>query len=136
MTELPCTLEALVVRTDFSVASAWDVLRATVLSPNEDGFLANVAFVDDRTYEGLTLDEAVGLVPTGYRHPLLVLADGVSLASPELPLLVVYLPGGQGRHIRVVATELWGIENNLSIGNMDFEEFARSVHADGVFRGF
>jgi len=28
------------------------------------------------------------------------------------------------------------VENNLSLANMDFEEFADSVDADGVFRGF
>ena len=27
-------------------------------------------------------------------------------------------------------------ENNLSIANMDFREFAESVDPDGVFRGF
>jgi hypothetical protein len=28
------------------------------------------------------------------------------------------------------------IENNLSIGNMGFEEFAEAVDRDGTFRGF
>jgi hypothetical protein len=31
---------------------------------------------------------------------------------------------------------LWGIENNLSIANMDFEEFGNAVGKDGIFRGF
>lgn len=31
---------------------------------------------------------------------------------------------------------LWGIENNLSIANMDFDEFADAVDEDGVFRDF
>jgi len=35
-----------------------------------------------------------------------------------------------------VASELWGIENNLSIANMDFWEFAAAVDEDGVHRGF
>jgi hypothetical protein len=28
------------------------------------------------------------------------------------------------------------VENNLSLANMDFHEFADNVGADGVFRGF
>jgi hypothetical protein len=28
-----------------------------------------------------------------------------------------------------------GVENNLSLANMDFDEFADAVDADGVFRG-
>jgi len=31
---------------------------------------------------------------------------------------------------------LWGVENNLNISNMDWEEFASAVDEGGVFRGF
>jgi hypothetical protein len=31
---------------------------------------------------------------------------------------------------------LWSIENNISLGNMDWEEFAEAADYDGVFRGF
>ncbi|MGY6025322.1 DUF6924 domain-containing protein [Streptomyces spinosirectus] len=136
MNQLPCTWEALVVRTDFSADGAWDTLRTAVFSPSQDGFLANVALVDDRQYEGLTPDQALDLVPAEYQHPLLVLADSAAVASAELPLLVVDLRGERGRCVRVVAAELWSIENNLSGANMDFEEFAGAVDDDGVFRGF
>jgi hypothetical protein len=37
---------------------------------------------------------------------------------------------------RVVPQEMWAVENNLSLGNMDFKEFADAVGQDGVFRGF
>lgn len=136
MKQLPCTLEALVVRTDFSADGVWDAVQATLSSPSKDGFLADVALVDDRRYEGLTPDQALELIHPGYRHPLLVLADAVAVASTELPLLVVDLWGERGRHVRVVAAELWSIENNLSGANMDFEEFAGAVDSDDVFRGF
>ncbi|MEU0212437.1 DUF6924 domain-containing protein [Streptomyces canus] len=136
MNQLPCTLEALVVRTDFSADGAWDTVRAALYSPSGEGFLASVALVDDQRYEGLTLDQALDLIPAEYQHPLLVLVDSVAVASTELPLLVVDLRGERGRCVRVVAAELWGIENNLSGANMDFEEFAGAVDDDGVFRGF
>ncbi|WP_435839848.1 DUF6924 domain-containing protein [Streptomyces canus] len=56
MNQLPCTVEALVVRTDFSATAA----------------------------------------------------------STERPLVVVDLRAERGRCVRVVAAELWSIENNLS----------------------
>jgi hypothetical protein len=31
---------------------------------------------------------------------------------------------------------MWGVENNLSLANMDWEDFAATVDEDGVFRGF
>jgi hypothetical protein len=43
----------------------------------------------------------------------------------------------RSRHeFRAVSSPVQGIENNLSIANMDFEEFAEAVDEDGVFRGF
>ena len=36
----------------------------------------------------------------------------------------------------VVPGQVWSIENNLSIANMDFFEFADRTDPDGVFRGF
>ncbi|KOV64792.1 hypothetical protein ADL01_27705 [Streptomyces sp. NRRL WC-3618] len=136
MTELPCGSGALVVRTDFSSDAAWEDLRLALSSPSEDGFLAYVELVADRQFTGVTAEEALSLLPVGYGHPLLVLADAMALASEEHPLLVMDLREERGRCIRVVARELWGIENNLSISNMDFKEFAVAIDADGVFRGF
>ncbi|MFI9772248.1 DUF6924 domain-containing protein [Streptomyces sp. NPDC052415] len=134
MKQLPCTLEALVVRTDFSATDAWDALRVALYTPSRDGFLANVALVNDGQNEGLTPERALGLIDPAYVHPLLVLADSATVTSAELPLLVVYLREGRERCVRVVAAELWSIENNLSGANMDFEDFARAVDGDGVFR--
>ncbi|MEU5397514.1 DUF6924 domain-containing protein [Streptomyces tibetensis] len=136
MRQFPCTLEALVVRTDFSAEGAWGALQAALFSPSKDGFLANVALVDDRQYEGLTPGQALDLIPAEHQHPLLVLADLVAVTSAEHPLLVVDRRGERGRCIRAVAAELWSIENNLSGANMDFEEFVGAVDGDGVFRGF
>ncbi|MFF4927208.1 MULTISPECIES: DUF6924 domain-containing protein [unclassified Kitasatospora] len=67
---------------------------------------------------------------------MLAQADTVALGSTELPVAVVDLRDEPGRFIRVVAAELWGIENNLSIANMEYNEFAGAVDEDGVFRGF
>jgi hypothetical protein len=41
-----------------------------------------------------------------------------------------------GQEFRAVPSRVQSIENNLSIANMDFEEFAEAVDRDGVFRGF
>ena len=41
-----------------------------------------------------------------------------------------------GATLRVVPSEMWSIQNNLTISNMDWEEFADNVDDDGVLRGF
>ena len=62
--------------------------------------------------------------------------DHSTFADPEHPVLVVDLYSDPGRTFRVIPSQMWGVENNLSLANMDFEEFADAVDKDGVFRGF
>ena len=40
-----------------------------------------------------------------------------------------------GRTFRVVPSEMASVENNLSLANMDWKEFAEQVDPDGIFRG-
>ncbi|WP_371660243.1 hypothetical protein [Streptomyces sp. NBC_00280] len=134
--QLPCTSSTLVLRTDFAADAAWESLTRALDTPSEDGFLPYVELVADPRFTGVTAEEALGRLPAGYEHPILILADATALASEEFPLLVVDLREEHGRCLRVVARELWGIENNLSIANMDFRDFAEAVDADGVHRGF
>ena len=65
-----------------------------------------------------------------------MVADGVTMRSADNPVLVVALGDERGREFRAAPTPVHSIENNLSIANMDFHEFADAVGDDGVFRGF
>ena len=58
------------------------------------------------------------------------------MVSEEPTVTVVDRYGVPGRSFRVVLPEVWGVENNLRLANMDFEDFLRAVGSDGVFRGF
>ncbi|MFJ4622387.1 DUF6924 domain-containing protein [Streptomyces sp. NPDC088812] len=147
MNTLPQSEATLLIRTDFSDEAAWQNLCAAVTVPagdegGEDGFLALLHIVDDPAYQGLTTEQVVELAPE--EDALLVVADGEALTGADMPLLAVYLGGdeddgttGPGFEVlRVVATELWSVENNISLANMDWEEFVDAAGKDGVFRGF
>lgn len=136
MSTLPDSEETLVLRTDFSSPEKWEVVRTAIGTPTEDGFTANVEFRDDPAYRDLTSEQILALVPEDYLHPILIVADTTAISSAETPLLVIDMWEERGREIRIVAAELWGIENNLSIGNMDFDEWADAVDEDGTFRGW
>jgi hypothetical protein len=60
----------------------------------------------------------------------------MAVLQPDHPLLVIDLQGEPGREFRAIPSQIQAIENNLSIANMGFEEFAEAVDASGVFRGF
>ena len=72
----------------------------------------------------------------GYPHSFVFVVDREAVSNPEFPILVVNLRRDHGRVFRAIPSTIQSIENNLSIANMSFFEFANAVDADGVFRGF
>lgn len=137
MKPLPETEDVLVLRTDFSDQWAWWRICAAVQAPEPvHGFRAYVECLEDEAYEGVTLAQLLQLVPADYNHGFIFLVDEATISSPESPLLVVDLFDEPGRSFRAIPGEIWGIENNLSLANMDWEEFADHVDEDGVFRGY
>jgi hypothetical protein len=136
MNMLPQSWTTPVVRTDFSDQEAWEAIRTAIASPNEDGFKANAEFIDDPAYQDLMIAQILALIPKDHGYRLLAVADKITAGSAEIPLLVIDLLEKPAREIRVIASEFWSIENNLSLANMDFDEFASAAREDGVFRGF
>ncbi|WP_345579736.1 DUF6192 family protein [Nonomuraea rosea] len=82
------------------------------------------------------LEAAIASDDVSLDEGLARLLRGEQTMPPEMPLLLVDLGVERGRQMRVIATELYSIEANLSIGNMDFAEFANAMDGDGIFRGF
>lgn len=146
------------LRTDFSDDMLWQVVR-NALAPDEGSdedewdldpaYEPNIAPVADQRLAGATgaaLAALLGERAYGY----VLLADDRSMeeAASGGELTVVYVDLSvspedaeefgslQGREFRCVVGEVAGIEANLAIANMDFEEFADNVDADSVFRGF
>jgi hypothetical protein len=141
MTDLPDTERVPVVRADFRDDGVWEELTHQIASPTEEGFLACVDFVEDRALTGLTGTAIAAGCPRAYphqyRHPVVFVVDAVTVSLPEHPVLVVSLKDGDDTGpFRALPRQVQAIENNLSIANMDFFEFARAAGPDGVFRGF
>jgi hypothetical protein len=141
MAELPKTWSVPVVRADFTDDAAWERIIEKIAESTEEGFGADVDFVEDRALAGL--DEAAIVTgyprayPHGYRHPVLFVVDTVAVSAPDHPVLVVNLHARvDTRPFRALPRQVQSIQNNLSLSNMDYLEFATSVGADGVFRGF
>lgn len=139
----------LLVRTDFADNDAWDLVRDEATREyGPDGFRAHVEPVSDPQWAGATWESVKAAAPVDDDGPsVLFIADSVTFASPEHPVIVVDLddkilsvaefPEIAGRTpFRCIPSELWGVENNLNISNMDWEDFACEVGDDGVFRGF
>jgi hypothetical protein len=130
------------VRTWFGDDEAWEQLKIAIATPNEHGFLAYVLVVEDRSYVGLDPRTLAALTPevTDGLDGAIVsfLADETTLTTAGWPILVVRVLPGEGKFppFRVIASELWSVENNLNLANMDWRDFYRAADRNGVFRGF
>jgi tetratricopeptide (TPR) repeat protein len=125
------------VRTDFSNEKRWRALCSAVKKGDNDlGAEASVEFVSDKKYEGWTPAELLKVYDDVPNASFLLVIDTKAIQSQGYPILVVDLKEEPGRRFRVSASDLWMVENNLSIGNMDFSEFVDHLDEDGVFRGF
>lgn len=135
---------SLLVRSDFSDDAAWRQLAAAALRPvegeiDEVDFQADLMCIDTPVYGGLTVQQLVdrfGDGPPSY----LFIADRESMTDPEHPILAVHVGSsrnqeGRNKMLRVVPEAMWMIENNLALGNMDFDDFVQAADGRGRFRG-
>lgn len=137
MKSIPSTEFALVLRTDYSSPKAWEEIVRNIQRPvGILRFRAQVSFLSDPAYQNLTKEQALELLPKNFNHSFLMIADSKAMVDKGHPLLIVDLFNERGREFRAVLSQVQGIENNLSLGNMDFEDFADTIGADGIFRGF
>ncbi|WP_190812998.1 DUF6924 domain-containing protein [Saccharopolyspora pogona] len=144
-TVTPAALETLlnadatpIVRTDFSDDHAWETAWRDLTMPREyweDDVVLDAALVAIPEFEGWTGEELATLL-SHTKHERLLAVDAVTLASPEHPVLVVEIDPerDQPRSFRATPHALLDVEIQLSIANMDWEDFSRSVDPDGVLR--
>jgi len=133
---LPDTRAALVVRTDFSDQAAWEAIRDEIQqpSPKIEGYSC-VTFIDDRAYEGFPKDQLLAAVPEKYPFTFMFVVDATTITTKDHPVLVINLRKRSGAEFRAVTSEIYAIEANLSLANLDFEDFARAAAETGVYRG-
>lgn len=147
-----------VIRTDFSDDLVWNEIKRLVSAPQKDplsemAFQANVRFVEEASFANLSVERVVHSLPDWYPGFVVFVFDSETSKSREHSLLVVGFspqddePGSFARRpsqtprneihsFRAIPAAIQAIENNLSIANMDFKDFAGAVDSDGVFRGF
>jgi hypothetical protein len=136
MRELPKYNCSLLVRVDFSDDAAWRQLLTDIEHETEEGFRAYVEPIDDPEFDGADWLAIKAAVPDNDEGAsVLFVADTATLATDDHPVLVVDL-FSDAPPFRCDAANLWSVESNLNISNMDWDEFAELAGPDGVFRGF
>ncbi len=135
MKPLPDTDHALVLRTDYGDEDAWQATLAAFAAGTDDES-ADLSVISDPTYAGLEVAQVMALLPDDWSHTFLFIADHTTMRHPEHPLLVVDAFSDGEATFRAAAAQVWTVENNLSLGSMNFENFIDDVDEDGIFRRF
>jgi hypothetical protein len=139
MKQLPKAINPLLVRTDFENQHAWETICKQIRAPVHSGsytFHAHVEFLESADFRNFTKEGLLARIPANYGHSFLLVVDSTSITHPDFPILIIDLGKDRGRSFRAIPTEIQAIENNLSIANMDFFEFAAAVDKEGILRGF
>ena len=142
------------IRTDFSSDDGWhavveEVSRESDLTGDGDAYAPNVEAISDAGFDGVTPEALASSWPRDH-HGYVILADQRSMREAheagDVTVVFVDLSADDedaeefgwffGQAFRCVASEVASVEANLSIGNMDFSEFANAIDDTGVFRGF
>ncbi len=92
MKPLPQTENPLVLRTGFSSEAVWQKICTAIQKPvGIFRFRANLEFLDDPQYTGMTKEQLLGLVPKNHLHSFIVVVDQPAISHPDHPRLIVSL---------------------------------------------
>ncbi len=117
------------VRTDFSDSTKWEALLSEVALENDMGFRANVEPVSDQRFAAATSTEVVAAHSAA---PIVFVVDEKALATKEILCVDGEEPDNM---FRAKVGDLWIVENNISVGNLLFEELMEQVGEDGLLIG-
>jgi hypothetical protein len=136
MPSLPKSDIYLLVRTYFGDDAGWDALKALIDEGSEEGFFANAQYVDDRQFDGFSskaLEDAHPHRDSGW--DVMYVADEQAITHPAHPLLLVRVGSTEELPFRCRADALYEVDANLSLANLDWDDFRGQVDASGVYGG-
>ncbi|QQA41223.1 DUF6924 domain-containing protein [Pelagovum pacificum] len=122
------TEPAPLVLTDRNQLDRWDDLVRAAEAPNSDGLEAALDPVDDDDYDEATPADLATAFPDA---AVIFAADAEALADDDFPILCID-PEGLVEPFRVLAADIWMVENSLASGDLTLEDLAEEVGPDGI----
>jgi hypothetical protein len=148
--------DKVVVRTHFGDDEAWQAVLTLAAQSwgdeddqDDEGFASTTYLVDDPTLAGVAVDQVRDTLASIDEYLSVVfIADEETMRHPQHPLLAVNLDDEPnfldeegsvfGRQFRIVPRQASGVHVNLTLGNMDYADWAGTAMRapDGVFYDF
>ncbi|MFD5032422.1 DUF6924 domain-containing protein [Streptomyces sp. NPDC058220] len=147
---------ALIIRTDYNDEATWQAVVAEATQPwgNNGEFEAHVHLVDDPVWAGATPDAVLTAVRRDEDLSVVFIADRATMQSARRALLALttstededldpmyyqeLIDSPPPREFRTTPAAVHDVHANLSIANLDFEDFAEAALAgpEGILRPF
>ena len=110
----------------------WQKLCEDSLHENELGFRADLRFVEEPRFLGT--DEVALREAFPYPEAVVIFAvDDLTLSQEGRPVLCID-PEGQAPSFRADFDEIWQVDNNLSTGNLLFDEIVDECVEQGYLK--
>jgi hypothetical protein len=136
MSSLPESEIYLLVRTYFGDDAGWNALTAVIAEGSEEGYFATVEYVDDRRFEGFSVEALEAAHPhRADGWDVMYVADERAIKEPAHPLLLVRVGSREELPFRCRADLLYEVDANLSLANLDWDDFRDQVDESGVYGG-
>lgn len=111
------------ILTVFDYPHVWGNLKKLLETPSPEGFKPYFEYIEDKKYEGLTvetIDQFISILP---EVDFIYIPDKLTFTQEPNRLLCIDISNESYSSFRFLPQNAWMVENNLSIGNMGFEEF-------------
>ena len=119
----------LFVQTDFTELSKWEALLSEASKENEMGMRAYFEAISEARFNGAAPQEVAGAFPGVV---VVFIVDAEASQSGNILCMDGENPLAS---FRAKPEDLWMVENNLTAGNLLFEELIEQVGEDGVLVG-
>lgn len=125
----------MLIRTEFSDSKTWQAIVDATTRENSDGFVANLTVVSDPAWASASVQDVLTAHAGDKERAVAFVFDAAALSDEKHSLLCINLASKKARTMRVLPSAVWSVENNLSLGNMEWRDFASAL-VEGVFVGF
>ena len=133
---LPAGDSALLIRTEFSDSKTWQAIVDATTRENPDGFAANLTVVSNPAWASASAKDVLTAHASDKERVVAFVFDAAAVSDEKHSLLCINLASKKKvRTMRVLPSEVWSVENNLTLGNMEWNDFASALK-EGVFEGF
>lgn len=124
-------MDVICFRTDFSDDNKWKNIKEKI--KNDGEYECFLKYIEEKKFENTEKEKIIEFLNSiNYEYDFFIICDSQSMNDETLLIINI----NSKNNFRCRASLLWSPVNNLSIANMDFDEFKNNANDNNIFNGF